>query len=697
MQTSTENNLKIYKYIKETADKISNASDVYTRADIAFELKGFGITSDSDMVSRLVYEAYIYYKNDKAIRQSFINNAGTQNLVDEYEIRAVLAGNEKNAVIQYVDARLDNAGKALEALSALSEKAITARYSDNSGLMEKVTGTSQIKALSGVASRLYGKYSDLVEAYSGARADVKNVIGDFVSLRNDVQRIYSRYSACLVDIFGDSVKVVAPEIFDFDSVEFLDVEKMLGQVKLEYDTLAQNCSTLIGEISADFSESLKLSATNYRMAGNSRGLGLAMAGMTMLNHYLEAQEKANKCRAELELFKKNIRHDSTLIKSDHGRLAVIYRTLNDVSVPKARVFYRYAGDLMSSDLEKFLSLLYSQPEVKKLVAERDIVLEQINSLQDSISDAELNIAGYKNSIEKAKAFLKAEESAYRQARECKPGKPMAVKNIITLGSAARNYNREIYEWNVVYYPLIKEYEVYSTNINLDREEVKTLQENLKSMNSEYKTLKKRLKKMNADIAAKISVSGEDKIAAARYLESVVGMLAVAKSILETKLDDRLTETVKIDAERDLKLDRTVQDNITRFSSALRDAINENRLPPSEETTPEEQILDNSAYDAINKCVNLIESGMQLKALKEAGRAENHKYELHMKKMKEEFRKYMDEIDRDNAALAETIRRINTAGSPEELREMLLTLSDGRIQFSEKDIDDLLKGNKQIEI
>ena len=50
--------LEIYKNIKTIADELCKENKTYLRADLAFELKKYGIASDSSEVSKLVFDAY---------------------------------------------------------------------------------------------------------------------------------------------------------------------------------------------------------------------------------------------------------------------------------------------------------------------------------------------------------------------------------------------------------------------------------------------------------------------------------------------------------------------------------------------------------------------------------------------------------------------------------------------------------------
>ena len=58
---SMADNQKVYQAIKTIADELCKENKTYLRADLAFELKKYGIASDSSEVSKLVFDAYRYF------------------------------------------------------------------------------------------------------------------------------------------------------------------------------------------------------------------------------------------------------------------------------------------------------------------------------------------------------------------------------------------------------------------------------------------------------------------------------------------------------------------------------------------------------------------------------------------------------------------------------------------------------------
>ena len=97
-----------------------------------------------------------------------------------------------------------------------------------------------------------------MEAYHYAEDSVRGNIEDFTSLRSDIGTVYRDYALKLIDIYGDSIKMVSPDLFDFKRIEWLDVDEMLKYVELEYNKLTEKCAALIGEISVSFRTSCLL-------------------------------------------------------------------------------------------------------------------------------------------------------------------------------------------------------------------------------------------------------------------------------------------------------------------------------------------------------------------------------------------------------------------------------------------------------
>ena len=78
-------NQKVYQAIKTIADNLCKENKTYLRADLAFELKKYGIASDSSEVSKLVFEVYRFFHDNGNIAVAFVSDSSRTTLVAEYK------------------------------------------------------------------------------------------------------------------------------------------------------------------------------------------------------------------------------------------------------------------------------------------------------------------------------------------------------------------------------------------------------------------------------------------------------------------------------------------------------------------------------------------------------------------------------------------------------------------------------------
>lgn len=708
----------IYDAIRNIAAKLCKDGETYLRADLAYELKQYGIDADSIDVSKLALEAYKYFNNDRNIKQAFVTNDSRSALIDEYKLTDLLDNDKPEDAMELANKELAKTSDTLAALKRDIDRNMSLAVANAaSGIMDTVTGTAGVKAVRTEASTLFDRYSKMVGTYHEGEDTVRRNIADFTTLRTDIGTTYQEYAMQLIDIYGDNIKAVAPNLFDFNQVQFLDVDSMLKHTELEYNRISDKCSALIGEISDSFQNSLKSSVAAYRSAGQgNKALGLAMAGLGMLNHYMEAGERANRLRSDLTVFKTSIKHDSTLIKADLGRLLVIYKTLNDVVIPKADIYLRNASRLMSSDIKSITDSLYDNAEIRPLEEQRRQLLAQLKVLDGEINDHLQNIDVYQSLISDITTTLDSKSASYRDAIARKPSKPFFLLNILTFGNANKNYNRNYAEWDAVCYPLVREYENYQVDLKLDKDELAAHQSDLKAKGQEQHLVKQKLDEVNKQIRSKINASNDTQLKMLPHLRTVIAMLRLGREIMETKLDKKLTGTVSIpDFKSTEKLPVDIENNLSLFTSTLADNIHADRgmaeallngvddyrgVDEKDRKYSEEELaqVTEASEQTLQQGISLFDSALQLKKQQLDGKLARAAYDEEFDKIASDFRKQIKGIDDKSAFVREVMRRANLAKNDDERKQALLMLSDLSGQsLSEQDFKGFINGKKTIEL
>ena len=721
-------NQKVYQAIKTIADELCKENKTYLRADLAFELKKYGIASDSSEVSKLVFDAYRYFHDNSNIAIAFVSNNSRTTLVAEYKLNESLEQGNKEEALKIAETELALSSSALEQLKEQVEQNLNlVLVKGTSKMADIVMGTNGVKDVRSKASTMFDKYTKMVEAYHYAEDSVRGNIEDFTSLRSDIGTVYRDYALKLIDIYGDSIKMVSPDLFDFKRIEWLDVDEMLKYVELEYNKLTEKCAALIGEISKSFRTSLQGSLQAYKSLSNgNKSLGLAMAGLTMLEHYMGASERANRLKSDLSVFQTSVKHDATRIKADMGRLLVICKTLSDVVIPKANVFLRYGEKLLASDLKAMLDALYADETIRPLEEQRKCLLQQMKALDMEMNDHLQNIDVYTSLINDITATLESKQGSYMEAKAKKPSKPFFLVNWITFGMPNKNYYRDFAEWNAVCFPLVREYESYQVDLKLDKEELESHREEQIRIKNEYAKLSSELDKVSKEIRSKIVCSDDLKLKMLKHLRDMVAMLKLGREIMESKIDEKLVHAVDIpDYWEAAKLPSDVEQNLSQFTGMLADNLHADKNmaknlldgveaytkdhkkiegktaqqnKPAEYSEEDLAMTTEAMEQSLQKGIVLFDSFAKLKAQQLNGKLASVAYDKELKKHADEFKREMAKIDNKSAYLREVFKRINLAGSEEERKQAMELMSDlSGFSLSEQEFTEFINGKKQIEL
>lgn len=139
-------NKRLYDAIREIAAKVCKDGETFLRADLAYELKQYGINADSIDVSRLAMEAYHYFNNDRNIERAFVTNDGRMALVDEYRMADMLDKGHPDDAMALARKELDKTSMTLTQLQRDIETNIEVAVAKTaSNMMDVVTGRRRCK------------------------------------------------------------------------------------------------------------------------------------------------------------------------------------------------------------------------------------------------------------------------------------------------------------------------------------------------------------------------------------------------------------------------------------------------------------------------------------------------------------------------------------------------------------------------
>ena len=705
---------KVYDCIKEIADKQFDKKEKISRSDVAFILndKYHVECADGSALSGLVYQAYMCFGKPESIRWAITSNDGSVSVVEQYELNACLAEDEKDSAISLVEKHLEETKDLLSDAKQEIQDVLTIELSKDLVTLHKwLEGTNGVNEVKAKSLSLMQNYGKMVTAYTNAEKSVRNDIHDFAELRSSVNSTFLQYANALVDIFGDSIKVVAPQLFDFEQVRYLDVTAMQERKRLEFDKLDENCTLLLGEIASHYNETVsqmpKWLAVGSKV-GNKVGVygSLAVGVVTYLNHWLDAQEKTVRVREEYVQFENGVKKDRQQISGDMMRLATIHKVLNDLYIPRASLFVRRGDEVLSDSLKQLLDSVYTG-EALPLKEERDRLMNRVGELERSINDHSENISLFDAQLVEMKGMLDAQKSKYEEALSRKPEAPGLLSKLLTFGVAQRKYGRRLLEWDEQDGQLVNAYQDTLMDVEEGTEDRNIHNEQLTLDKQEYEDCKKRIAELNRLIAEKLQRSPQQKAEALKHLKGLLSLLHSGKSVIESKLDDSLLNVyVPPTLEEAVSLPSDIEQNLHEFVGQVCSEIKANGGEVASSILREFGLtgaesaaaVGQAMSSAVDRASDLLKNWSYLQTEQMKAQLTDAVYHEEMKRLKESFQSTLSGIDKKNEVLVEVLKRANTATDKEELRKALTELADiPADKLTEADFEDILSGKKKLEI
>lgn len=731
---------RLYERIKSIADQLVAREDHFSRADLAYELRSEGVTGDSSAVSRMVWEAYKAMGDDPNIHDAFLNNSSRKSLVDEYRVVALIEANDSERAVDVVTELLAESKRSIDRVLLQVDEASRdyvpgSKPSLSQQAVDTVVGTAGIKAIQAESADILDRYAALVDGYKEAKGDIKGAITSFGELREHVLYDYRQWVALLKDLFGDRIRSVAPEVFDFDTLRWLDVDSMYGQAKLSFDTLAGRSSELLSSISESFRTSLSETVRDYSYSSNRRA-GLAMAAINLVTHYSKTATDTARLKGQLLDLRSDVARDASGIQADMARLVEVYRTINDIYLAQADLFYRYGDKVFSREWKELREALYSTPELKSVLAEREGIHKHMKELEEKMLDAKLNITFYKDQVATTEDLLKSLKEPYEAALKAKPSEPNWLKQTVSFGNAREKYNRDLTEWTEGDGVLVKKYEELQVDLKIFGEEIESLQRVYDESLKEYHKSRMDAGDLTKHIHELQTLSPELLARAAEHLSPVLKLLAIAREIIESRLEGRLVTPVTLPEMEQQALPAEVTDRIERLRKQItgiaREAeqvvpervrtsvskpISTPATPmPRATTSPSSpatvgplsgddprarqlaQVAAARSRVAAQRSAAALDELLLLRKKEVENKLTEDHYRRELDRIRETFQYNMRQIDDKSAFITEVRRRVHTDLSDQSVRDDLLLLGgEGPHDLTADDIRDLLEGRTTIDV
>ncbi|SNR58409.1 hypothetical protein [Lutibacter flavus] len=421
-----------------------------------------------------------------------------------------------------------------------------------------ITGSSKVDAAYKYGREIVSGYKKLIEEYEHIKDLNLNVISDFEFLRNELKLLREDLIQLLIDLFGDRIKQTNPDLFDFNSVEWLDFEDAWEKIDLYFLSLNKDLEIFDEAFNAQmktllntglssgkkifdntlntFEKSGAISKKDIKGKVSGAIVGLAIdATFSVLKSRSESKKTVAKIYRDIELIKEQMHNDSEKIISDILRLGGLYSKLKDKLIPSFKLFIDSISQIVITDIKPLYTEILTIGNVNELRDKNSKLLKEKRDIERELVDIKWNFRFIDEEKEKYVKLLSNSNFEYNYIFTIRPKKPSTLYSIISLGNGNKLYNEVEKEWKENCEPFVELYKSWEVALK-DEDVLKKIAENDITLLEERKLkLEGLLKENSFKIFNQFSESNYSKDKLEALMKSVKIISDASKTVLSAEL------------------------------------------------------------------------------------------------------------------------------------------------------------------
>ncbi len=412
-----------------------------------------------------------------------------------------------------------------------------------------LTGKSRVEEKYKEAVKVYENYQNLIQRYGIIKNEILNTFSDFEQIRNFLKFIREDLMNFITDFYGDNLKKTNPELFDFDSVKWMQFDQISDNLNLSFNSINNTCQNFfeyynatgndLGNYALGKLETLSNTKYNKQKAKEA----LLDVGITALFTVFDTNEKSNNTISqfnyEIELMKKDFMNDSGNIRMDVIRLLEIFKNLREDFIPGTRTFIKGLQILSDGELKRDFETVIKIPGIKELKDERDKLLKESRTIEsfhydtiEVIKNATENRQYYQGEIDKI-------QSDYDFAIDNEPIEPSYWVNFLSIRIAKKIYLKTHHQWDVKTYDLRSNYSNLCENHNIENIRINSNENRINRFEIRQTEIQNELATNKIKIQSILGAENEIREVLRKNIMDIAKLTQQAKKVLESKLDESL--------------------------------------------------------------------------------------------------------------------------------------------------------------
>lgn len=499
----------IIREIQVVALRVSQGEEYMTRRELVEELNskipGLNIT-DGLIINSLVKETYLQTPSSeiqKTISDSFRHNITFQPVYDPDNIADVslslecsgelaLNFNDFTRVTEILDRRIETMDLTDPITEIAEKKKAIELYVPEKNF--SLTGKTKVKDNLKYGQKILESYGNLVHYYNWAKSQNLELIEDFKFLRDELGQFRMDVTELLFDIIGEDKKEEHPELFDFSQIEYIETDNIFEEIDLNFKKLDESFEVFqeayeksiinikeAGQRHADialkrYSKTVKRNgyASRSQIKGQvaTAALGFAFdAALEIMESRNNAEQTVAAIKRDVEKMKLGLKDDAQKIAIDLLRLKKIFNRLKVILIPEVKKFINRANLIYNTTIKDAYSQLVQGGNIAELSKENRKLIVEEKRIHLEIEDNKESLQVCAEEISRYRELMAEIQEEYDFVNSIKPNEPREIHNKISLGLAARKYEKHLTEWNKITQPVRDTYASFEDSIRREEEAI----------------------------------------------------------------------------------------------------------------------------------------------------------------------------------------------------------------------------------
>lgn len=538
----------------------------YTRSQIVNYLKeekNINELTDSFRLNEIIRDVYNNIKGEE-MRNAFLNSFYDHNgvsICQDAEIGyypSVWNSGNNNHNIERIHQLSDGLNHQLILSSDFSPSELIAEIINSSEVCEAntslsgmITGTNKIKEAKAEVETLSNKYYNLISEYDTIKDDVNYQLHYFDKIRTQLKCLREDVIQVLMEIFGDQLKSVEPELFNISQIDFVDTEKLIQKVQLEFDALIANSDKSISGITKDNIASFltiggaaicRISNNNTKEVRTDALVGAAIEGaFAIFESREQSQIETNKIRKRCFDLEKKLLIDKGIIEQDLYRIKELLLQLSESLIPILSKFTDQLNIQLQSTLIPYEKEILQDEELCKLKKENEKLIGDKRKQKLYLNDVKERVLVSNSILEGSKSICEELESIYHYAQDNNPDN--IKKNSYPALYIDKIVDKFSRQHKRLFASIIREYDENKDVYNKEIITLKQLEEEKESINKELNSIESSIYINTIQIQEKMRNSVEDSFILS--FKDLFRLLKSSRDILDTPVLEMFTSKEEV--------------------------------------------------------------------------------------------------------------------------------------------------------